>query len=200
MVKAMSSANGLPTLTPGLGDDVAKEVLQWIGAFRRLKQATIISFNMQDYEFWGKGRLSSHLIRQLALGARIVVMTTPPRGKTGMGTEFKRKLSLLEDLDKYGADVYLHDRLHAKAYLFSESTDSKMLIVGSANLTSRGFGRPGTASDDLLELALLTEDSCSYSSTLQLIEDRLIGDPDTLDFSTWVGLNRSKVAQAKGAR
>ncbi len=199
MVKDISGASGLPILTPGLGDDVAKEVLQWIGAFRQLEQAIIISFSMQDYDFWGNGHLTSHLLRQLALGARIVVMTTPPRGETGLGIEFKRKLSLLEDLQKNGAEVYLNDRLHAKAYLFSDSSDSKMLIVGSANLTSSGFGLPGTASNDLLELALLTEDSRSYSSTLQFIEARLIGNPDTLEFSAWVRLNRSRVARAKGA-
>ena len=196
----MSAASSLPILTPGLGDDVAKEVLQWIGAFTQLEQATIISFNMQDYDFWGNGRLSSHLLRQLALGARIVVMTTPPRGKTGLGVEFKRKLSLLEDLEKNGAEVYLHERLHAKAYLFLDSNDSKMLIVGSANLTSGGFGRRGKGSDDLLELALLTGDPQTYSSTLRVIEAKLFGASDTMDFATWVGLNRSKVAQAKGAR
>ena len=195
----MIPASNAPVVTPCLGDDVAKEVLQWIGAFRQLTRATIISYNMQDYDFWGNGRLSSLLLRQLAYGAEIVVMTTPPPGATGSGTAFKEKLSLLEDLQKNGAEVYLHERLHAKAYLFSDSNDSRMLIVGSANLTSSGFGRRGTTSDDLLELALLTGDSQIYSSTLQVIEAELFGDSDTVDFPAWVGLNRSKVAQAKGA-
>ena len=194
------SGNSSPVVTPGLGDDVAKEVLQWIGAFTQLAEATIISFNMQDYDFWGNGRLSSHLLRQLSLGARVVVMTTPPRGKTGLGPEFRRKLSLLEDLDKNGAEVYLNEQLHAKAYLFLDSKDAKMLIVGSANLTSSGFGLSGKSSDDLLELALLTGDSQIYSSTSQVIEAKLLGDSDTVDFATWLRLNRSKVARAKGAR
>ena len=184
--------------TPGLGSDVANEVLQWIGAFRQLERATIVSYTMQDYDFLGHGLLSQHLFRQLAFGAQIVVMTTPPRGKTGKGKEFKRKLELLEKLDQYGADVYLHDRLHAKAYLFNDSNDAKMLIVGSANLTSSGFGRSGINSNDLLELALLTGDPHIYSSTLQIIENRIIGDPVTLDFATWVRHNQAKVAQAKG--
>ena len=50
----MQAKLGTPIVTPGLGDDVAKEVLQWIGAFRSLTKATIISYNMQDYDFWGK--------------------------------------------------------------------------------------------------------------------------------------------------
>ena len=195
----MTLASNVPDVTPCLGDDVAKEVLQWIGAFRQLAKATIISFNMQDYDFWGNGRLSSLLLRQLALGAEIVVMTTPPPGATGEGTAFREKLSLLEDLQKNGAEVYLNERLHAKAYLFLDSNDSKMLIVGSANLTSSGFGRRGTTSNDLLELALLTGNAHIYSSTLQVIEAKLFGDSGTLEFATWVGLNRSKVAQAKGA-
>ena len=195
----MTPDSNAPLVTPCLGDDVAKEVLQWIGAFRQLTRATIISYNMQDYDFWGNGRLSSLLLRQLALGAEIVVLTTPPPGATGSRTAFREKLSLLEELQRNGADVYLHERLHAKAYLFLDSDDSKMLIVGSANLTSRGFGRRGATSNDLLELALLTGESQIYSSTLQVIEAELFGDSDTLDFTSWVGKNRSKVAQAKGA-
>ena len=170
----MTPDNDASFVTPCLGDDVAKEVLQWIGAFRQLTRATIISYNMQDYDFWGNGRLSSLLLRQLAYGAEIVVFTTPPPGATGNRTAFKQKLSLLEDLQKNGADVYLHERLHAKAYLFLDSDDSRMLIVGSANLTSRGFGRRGATSDDLLELALLTGESQIYSSTLQVIEAELL--------------------------
>ena len=195
----MIKGSNAPVVTPCLGDDVAKEVLQWIGAFRRLTNAMIISFNMQDYDFWGNGRLSSHLIRQLAHGAEIVVMTTPPPGATGTGPAFKEKLLLLEDLQKNGAEVYLHERLHAKAYLFLDSNDSKMLIVGSANLTSSGFGRRGKGSNDLLELALLTGDSHAYSSTMQVIQSKLFGDSRTLDFATWLRLNQTKVAQAKGA-
>ncbi len=195
----MPPDSNVQMVTPCLGDEVAKEVLQWIGAFRQLTKATIISYNMQDYDFWGNGRLSNLLLRQLAFGAEIVVMTTPPPGATGTGTAFRDKLSLLEDLQKNGADVYLHERLHAKAYLFSDSNDSRMLIVGSANLTSSGFGRRGANSSDLLELALLTGDSQIYTSTLQVIEAKLFGDSDTLDFAAWLVQNRSKVAQAKGA-
>ena len=107
---------------------------------------------------------------------------------------------MLEDLEKKGAEVYLNEQLHAKAYLFLDSKNAKMLIVGSANLTSSGFGRRGKSSDDLLELALLTGDPKIYSSTLQVIEAKLFGASDTMEFAAWVRLNRSKVAQAKGAR
>ena len=90
--------SAIPVVTPCLGDDVAQEVLQWIGAFRMLNKATIVSYNMQDYDFWGEGRLSHHLLRQLAHGAHVVVMTTPPPGQTGTGDAFKEKLQLLEEL------------------------------------------------------------------------------------------------------
>lgn len=186
-------------VTPCLGDAVAQEVLQWIGAFRQLSKATIISFNMQDYDFWGNGRLSIHLLRQLSFGAQVTVMTTPPPGKTGRGATFKRKLTLLEELDRNGADIYLHTKLHAKAYLFQDSNQSEMLIVGSANLTASGFGTKGSGHNDLLELALLTGDHVVYESTEALIETSLIGDPHTLDFATWVANNALKIAEAKGA-
>ena len=188
----------MPIATPCLGDDVAKEVLQWIGAFRQLTTATIVSFNMQDYEFWGNGRLSSHLLRQLAFGAHVVVMTTPPSGATGTGDAFRAKLSLLEDLDKHGAHVYLNERLHAKAYLFQDSLRSEMTIVGSPNLTARGFGTKKQAHADWIELALLSGDNLIYSSTLHLIQSGILAHQDTVDFATWIRSNRSKVATAKG--
>ena len=196
----MPRAEDIPMVAVGLGDDVAKEVLQWIGAFRRLTKAMIVSFNMQDYDFWGHGRLSTLLLRQLAMGAKVVVMTTPPPGSSGASESFRTKLVLLEQLDKNGAEVYLHARLHAKAYLFQDSNDDEMLIVGSPNLTVKGFGRPGVNRDDLIELALLTGESSIWSSTSRVIETRLLGDPDTVDFPTWVGLNHTKVAQAKSVK
>ena len=195
----MQTDSNTPVVTPCLGDDVAKEVLQWIGAFTLLNQATIVSFNMQDYEFWGDGALSNLLIRQLAYGAKITVMTTPPPGNSGRRNSFKSKLRLLEQLDKNGADVYLHPNLHAKAYLFQDSMKSEMVIVGSPNLTSGGFGRRGSNTPDLIELALLTKDPLVYSSTAKLIETDLIGNSGTLAFATWAANNRSKIEEAKGA-
>ena len=194
----MTEDSAIPVVTPCLGDDVAQEVLQWIGAFRMLNKATIVSYNMQDYDFWGEGRLSHHLLRQLAQGAHVVVMTTPPPG-TGTGDAFKEKLQLLEELDKNGAKVYLHNDLHAKAYLFRDDAESEMLIVGSANLTKKGFGAKESPDSDYLELALLTGDHLVFSSTEEVIEAQIIGHRDTLEFASWVASNGSKIARAKGA-
>lgn len=194
----MNTTTTGPHLTPILGDEVAKEVLRWIGAFRQLTKATIISFNMQDYDFWGNGRLSNLLRRQLAHGAAIDVMTTPPPGTTGGGIAFKNKLALLEDLQHNGAAIYLHRQIHAKAYLFADSENSTMLIVGSPNLTSTAFSGHATHSDNLLELALLTGDTRAYDATLRFIETNLFLDPATVDFATWSRQNISAVAQARG--
>ncbi len=171
--------------------------MQWIGAFRQLMTATIISYTMQDYEFWGNGRLSQHLLRQLALGASITVMTTPPPGKA-RDKRFKDKLKLLEELDRNGVSVYLHDDLHAKAYLFRDVSNAEMAIVGSANLTRGGFGNQPSNFRVLLELAVLTDDSDFFAETRDIIQDALIGNPGTVDFGTWVAHNHSIVAQAKG--
>ena len=194
----MQSNTSPPLVTAVLGEEVAKEVLQWIGAFRLLTKATIISFNMQDYDFWGNGRLSDLLIRQLAFGAQITVMTTPPPGTSGRNAAFRRKLHLLEELDKNGAAVYVHPHLHAKAYLFCDDADAQMVIVGSPNLTNAGFGTKGTQTPALLELALLTSDPLVYSSTTSVIGAELLGNAATLDFATWVARNRTAVANAKG--
>ena len=64
----MQAASSIPVVTPALGGEVAQEVLQWIGVCTSLSKATIISYNMQDYDFWGNGVLSELLIRQLAHG------------------------------------------------------------------------------------------------------------------------------------
>ena len=195
----MQANSTIPAATAALGQDVAKEVLQWIGAFRMLDTATIVSFNMQDYDFWGNGVLSSLLLRQLGYGAQITVMTTPPPGKTGAKDAFKQKLTLLEQLDKNGAYVYVHPDLHAKAYLFRDDRNEEMVIVGSPNLTDSGFGTRGSHKRNLLELALLSSDPLIYSTTAQVIGAELIGNPRTVDFGTWVTNNRAKIAQAKGA-
>lgn len=195
----MQDTNNTSAVTPALGDEVAQEVLQWIGAFRLLSKATIISFNMQDYDFWGNGSLSHLLIRQLAYGAQITVMTTPPPGNNGKNEGFRQKLQLLEELDQKGAEVYLHPDIHAKAYLFQDSQNSEMVIVGSSNLTSRGFGTKNSTTPDLLELALLTGDPLVYSSTARVINTHLIGNSGTLTFATWAANNRTAIADAKGA-
>lgn len=193
----MTTAAPSPFAKPVMGDEVAAEVLQWIGAFTALSRAFVISFNMQDYDFWGYGRLSALLLRQLAYGAKITLMTTPPPGQGG-GQKFREKYTLLEELVRNGVDVYLNDQLHAKAYLFIDDRESKMTIVGSANLTSAGFGSRTAPQDDLLELALLTPDPDVHGATVDVIEKRLLADINTSDFATWTAKNLDKIARAKG--
>lgn len=186
-----------PFAIPVMGDDVAKEVLQWIGAFRALREAFVISYNMQDYDFWGHGRLSDLLRRQIGNGAKVTLLTTPPPG-TGANQAFKDKLWLLENLNREGIEIYLHDRLHAKAYIFTDDRELCMTIVGSANLTSRGFGVRGVPEDNLLELALLSADPDVHRATVDLAKKRLLGDLETLDFATWAANNYEKIVRAKG--
>lgn len=186
-------------VAPILGHEVAMEVLRCIGAFRLLKEALIISYNMQDYDFWGHGRLSSLLRRQLANGAEVTLMTTPPPGK-GEKQAFKDKLSLLEELDRNGVIVYLNEMLHAKAYLFVDDREVKTTIVGSANLTEKGFGLRKAPADSWLELALIAGDPGVHYLTAEVIQKKLIDNLRTLDFATWVAVNRKKIALAKGGK
>ena len=193
----MSGTSGMPFAIPVMGDEVAMEVLQWIGAFRALKEAFIISFNMQDYDFWGHGRLSDLLRRQIGNGAKVTLLTTPPPGK-GTNQAFREKLLLLENLNREGVDIHLHEHVHAKAYIFIDDRELSMTIVGSPNLTSRGFGVKGAPEVDLLEMALLTADPDVRIATVNLAEKRLFGNSETLDFATWVTNNHENIARAKG--
>ncbi len=183
--------------TPILGNEVAAEVLQCIGAFRVLKEALIVSYNMQDYDFWDQGRLSWLLRRQIANGAKVTLLTTPPPGKSTKQA-FKDKLTLLEDLSTSGIDIYLNERLHAKAYLFFDQEEMKTTIVGSANLTKGGFGIRSAPLDCLLELALITYDPEVHKKTANVIYNKIIGDIQSMDFYTWRILNRERIGLAKG--
>ena len=193
----MTRVQSSPLATPVMGDDVAMEVLQWIGAFRALREALVISYNMQDYDFWGHGQLSYLLRRQISNGAKVTLLTTPPPGRKGTKKAFKDKLSLLENLNQNGVEIHLNEQLHAKAYIFLDDRELLMTIVGSPNLTSRGFGVRGT-SDNWLELALLTSDPDVYQATVDLVTKKLLGHSETVDFATWVISNQNKIAQAKG--
>lgn len=193
----MDNAGSSPYLAPILGHEVAMEVLRCIGAFRLLKEALIISFNMQDYDFWGHGRLSALLRRQLANGARVTLMTTPPPGK-GSNDAFKNKFFLLKDLDHNGVSIYLNEMLHAKAYLFLDNRETTTTIVGSANLTKGGFGIREAQAESFLELDLITGDQDVHRITAEVIQKKLIGESRTLDYATWVVTNSEKIALAKG--
>ena len=183
-------------ISPITGQAVPLEILQCIGVFRQLQEAYIITYTLQNYDFSGHGILSTLLARQITNGAKIKLMTTPPPGKPHKST-FKEKLRILEQLDHSGIELYLHDNLHAKVYLFLDDMQKNTTIVGSANLSHRGFGRPGSSQDNLLELALITNEPNIYHSVLTTIQNSFINDKMTSDFSTWKTNNHSNIAIAK---
>jgi len=177
------------------GGEVALEVLQAIGYRTTLRTATIVSYNMQDYDFWGQGVLSHLLLRQLSLGASIQLMTTPPPGKvTSQG--FKTKYQLLSALQKNGVAIYLNEKLHAKAYLFLDSNQTTTAIVGSANLTGPGFGMTLAPHDNLVEMALLTGDSTLFQGALEFVDQKILNDKRTEDFATWFSRNSMEIGKA----
>jgi phosphatidylserine/phosphatidylglycerophosphate/cardiolipin synthase-like enzyme len=192
--------NGVKTrvfIEPIMGDEVALGVLNCIGSFRQLQEAFITTYTLQDYDFLGHGLLSTLLSRQITYGAKITMVTSPPEGKPHK-SKFKSKLSLLEQLDRFGVDIQLHENLHAKVFLFLDSRQVKTTIVGSANLTHRAFGVRGHPKGNLLELALITNDPGLYHQTLSKVDTKIIKEKDTVDFNTWRIKNSSKIAIAKG--
>ena len=177
------------------GGEVALEVLQAINYRTALKSATIVSYNMQDYAFWGQGNLSHLLLRQLTLGAVIRLMTTPPPGKpTKAG--FRDKYLLLSNLQKNGVSVYLNEKLHAKAYLFQDTKDATTAIVGSANLTGPGFGLQHAPSDSLVEMAVLCEGTGVFEAANEFIDKKVLNDNRTEDFATWFSRNSTEIGKA----
>jgi hypothetical protein len=177
------------------GGDVALEVLQAIGYRTTLSTATIVSYNMQDYEFWGHGTLSRLLLRQLSLGASIRLFTTPPPGRpTNQG--FANKYKLLSELVKNGVSVFLNEKLHAKAYLFLDSVNVPSVVVGSANLTGPGFGMKHAPQDNLVEMALVSNDLTLYRDATIFVDATIVGDKRTEDFATWFARNSMEIGKA----
>ncbi|MGH9472075.1 MAG: phospholipase D family protein [Terriglobales bacterium] len=177
------------------GGEVALEVLQAISFRNVLKQATIVSFNMQDYDFWGHGSLSHLLLRQLSLGASVRLMTTPPPGKpTNAG--FKAKYALLSGLVRNGVNVFLNEKLHAKAYLFLDDNGAGTAIIGSANLTGPGFGMALAPHDSLVEMAIVTNDSMAVGQAHTFVDAKIIADHRTVDFGTWFSRNSGEIGKA----
>jgi hypothetical protein len=177
------------------GGGVALEVLQAISYRNVLKTATIVSFNMQDYDFWGQGALSHLLLRQLAFGASIRLMTTPPPGKpTNAG--FKAKYKLLFELQKNGVQIFLNEKLHAKAYLFLDVNDTATAIVGSANLTGPGFGMHLAPHDNLVEMAMLCGNRQMFKDATDFVEAKIVNDRRTEEFPTWFSKNSIEIGKA----
>jgi hypothetical protein len=177
------------------GGEVALEVLQAMSYRKVLKTATIISFNMQDYDFWGHGNLSHLLLKQLSLGAAVRLMTTPPPGKP-TGKQFKLKYKLLSELQKNGVEVFLNEKLHAKAYLFLGTDGASTAIIGSANLTGPGFGMHLASHDNLVEMAVICADPTVYTTANTFVDNKIVADRRTEDFSTWFSKNSVEIGKA----
>jgi len=192
---ANSRASILGTTRPITGPGIALEVLQCLGYRYALKQAFIITYTLHDYEFTGHGLLSTLLRHQVTLGANITILTTPPPGK-GTRAGFRRKFDLLTALERNGITVFVNDNLHAKAYVFLDERNVETTIIGSANLTSGGFGVPTSPAKNWLEIALVTSDAGVYDATVRIITDSFLNDARTLDFASWSAINRNKIILA----
>ena len=191
--------SGTSSTTPSIsvldGGDVALEVLQSIGYRTVLKTATIVSYNMQDYDFWGQGVLSHLLLRQLSFGASVRLMTTPPPGKA-TGAAFKTKYKLLSELQKNGVEVLLNEKLHAKAYLFLDSNGARTAIIGSANLTGPGFGMHLAPHNNLVEMAVVCDHQAVFQEAIDFVDAKIVGDTRTEEFSTWFAKNSIEIGKA----
>jgi phosphatidylserine/phosphatidylglycerophosphate/cardiolipin synthase-like enzyme len=187
----------LGTCKPITGRDIALEFLQCLGFRYALHQAYIVTYNLQDVDFSGYGLLSTLLLHQLALGADITVLTTPPEGK-GTGKDFKRKLNLLTTYRNNGIKVFLNHNIHAKVYIFRDERKFETVIVGSANLTSHGFFQSDSSGSNLLEIALTTNNTILYDEVAKLIGSEFINDKVTMDLATWERINIDKVSIARG--
>ena len=72
---------------------------------RSLRTIYIVTPFLEDYEFFGKGPLSRLLLRQIAEGVDITMLTMPPEGKNGTKKAFSRKYKLMNMLYTQGVKV-----------------------------------------------------------------------------------------------
>jgi hypothetical protein len=201
--QVLSGAPIAPNQNPGTlpyvavldGGEVALEVLQAIGYRAVLKNATIVSYTMHDYDFWGQASLSHLLLRQLALGASVRLMTTPPPGKT-TSAGFKAKYTLVKTLQQNGVEVFFNDKLHAKAYLFVDTNGVCTAIVGSSNLTGPGFGMRLAPQDNLVEMNFHCTDGIILKDAIDFVENRIVNDNRTEDYATWLARNIVEIGKA----
>lgn len=119
----------------------------------------------------------------------------PPPGKP-TAASFKSKYKLLSELQKNGIQVFLNDKLHAKAYLFLDTNNTATAIVGSANLTGPGFGLRLTPDDNLVEMAILCGDSQTLKSATDFVENKIANDRRTEEFATWFSKNSVEIGKA----
>ena len=109
-------------------------------------------------------RLGKLLLDQVEDGARVVVVTRPPK---------ERNIDWMETLQERSVDVVVYPRLHAKLYCFVFDDDrryerglrggrySSLILLGSANLTSAGLALDDARSNEELCYAV-PEDEIGY--------------------------------------
>ncbi len=178
------------------GPEVAAEILQWLGATKALQRATLVSYTLQDYDFWGQGTMTSLLRRQRANGAAITLLTTPPDGKPTR-QEFRRKLLLLDELEQMGVTVYVNPDVHAKVYLFTDSQSKVSGIVGSTNFTMPALGSKVAGARCLLELAWVTASPDLVKHTQSRVGREIFADARTLTYADWCKINIQAVTTGR---
>ena len=136
----------------------------------------IVSPFLQDYSFLGTAALSSLLLKQLASGTQVTALTTPPPGNREKRAA-KVKYLLLKMLRERGVRVLVNDMLHAKIYLFEESSITRSVIMGSANMTT-------PAMDKLLEVAIASYNHDFYKALFQIVI-RFENDRGTMNLTRW---------------
>ena len=179
-----------------MGPAVAHEIVRQVAAFASLKTATIVTYTLQDYVFDGHGSVSDLLRRQMAHGAEVTLVTTPPPYNPEK-RPYRDKLALLETLAGDGIRLLLNEFVHAKVYLFTDTRDRRTAIVGSANLTHAALGGSASNPKRLLELSWLSGSPDVYARTAAVVASRILSDRDTVDFATWRSNNTAAIATAK---
>lgn len=153
---------------------------------RNLQCIYIVSPFLEDYKFFNRSPVSSFLLKHLAAGTSVQILTTPPGDPPSSKRAFVMKYRLLNSLNTRGIDIQVNSKLHAKIFLFEEPAITKTTIVGSANLTV-------PAMNERLEIALLSFNHKLYERIL-IITKKFLHHHDTTSFIQW------KVAESKKIR
>ena len=104
-----------------------------------LDEVVLVSFGFNPRYQSGDSTLARKL-ELLAPRTDVTLITVIPRSSNNVRVEAAHQSQSLAKLVNAGVNVLIHDRLHAKVYLFKRG-DRVCWIVGSSNLTFGGLSK-----------------------------------------------------------
>ena len=117
------------------GEKLEQLLFSWLGR-PDLDEAILVSFGFNP-QYKGKDTTLGHRLERLAESTDVTLVTTLSEETAGGPI---RHFNAFQRLISAGVRVLIHDKLHAKTFLFRRG-DKVCWVVGSSNLTAGGLSR-----------------------------------------------------------